>query len=268
MISGGAKLLSRSVTIFLAAAGLLLLFAALITITAGHRAGQVIRKAVQRWGTTGTAEPFAVGADAVLKLKESRAREQKSLFAYEQEGSKLRAEVIQRRRLYRDGAISKAAVAEAEQSLIAVLAQIHEMRRLLAETDIALTEATFGDELLRMPELEANGFRETDGLARFTGSAKWSLKEVPRVEKFFLQTFGRHLPVSAFGQTATHVRMRFDHRDALDVALQPESAEGRALINYLRTSGIPFIAFKSAVPGAATGAHIHIGKPSFRTGTK
>jgi hypothetical protein len=36
------------------------------------------------------------------------------------------------------------------------------------------------------------------------------------------------------------------------------------LIGYLRQSGIPFIAFRNAVPGAATGAHIHIGKPSLR----
>jgi hypothetical protein len=265
VIFDGAKLLSRSLAIVLAAASLLLLFA-LITITAGDKAGQVIRKAVQRWGTTGTAEPFRLEADAVLKLKESRMREQKSLFAYEQEGSKLRAEVIQRRKLYRDAAISKAAVIEAERSLIAVLARIHEMRRSLTEMDIALTEATVGDEPLRMPELEVDGYRETDTFARFTGRTEWSLKETPRIENFFLQTFGRHLPVSAFGQTATHVRMRFDHRNALDVALQPDSAEGRALMNYLRASGIPFIAFKSAVPGAATGAHIHIGKPSFRTG--
>jgi hypothetical protein len=250
----------------LAAASVLLLFAALITITAGDKAGQLIRKAVQRWGTTGTDEPFAVEADAVLKLKELRTREQKSLFTFEQESSRLRAEVIQRRKLYRDGAISKAAVVEAERSLITVLARVHEIRRSLTETDIALTEATVGDELLRMPELKADGFRETDAFAGFMGGSKWSLKEAPRIEKFFFQTFGRHLPVSAFGQTATHARMRFDHRDALDVALQPDSAEGRALMNYLRASGIPFIAFKSAVPGAATGAHIHIGKPSFRTG--
>ena len=48
------------------------------------------------------------------------------------------------------------------------------------------------------------------------------------------------------------------------LALHPESAEGRSVLNYLRQAGIPFIAFRNAVPGAATGAHIHIGKPSPR----
>ena len=37
-----------------------------------------------------------------------------------------------------------------------------------------------------------------------------------------------------------------------------------ALIAYLRSNGIPYIAFRSAVAGAATGAHIHVGYPSHR----
>ena len=83
--------------------------------------------------------------------------------------------------------------------------------------------------------------------------------------KFFVQTFGRSLPVTALGQTATHDRLRFDHRNAIDVALHPDSNEGRSLLAYLRQTGIPFIAFRGAVPGAATGAHIHIGHPSVKT---
>jgi hypothetical protein len=58
--------------------------------------------------------------------------------------------------------------------------------------------------------------------------------------------------------------LRFDHRDAIDVALHPDSLEGRTLLGYLRHAGIPFMAFRNAVPGAATGAHIHIGRASPR----
>jgi hypothetical protein len=50
----------------------------------------------------------------------------------------------------------------------------------------------------------------------------------------------------------------------MDVGLHPDSSEGKSLIDYLRKSGIPFLAFRQAVPGAATGPHIHIGKPSNR----
>jgi hypothetical protein len=50
----------------------------------------------------------------------------------------------------------------------------------------------------------------------------------------------------------------------MDVGLHPDSAEGRALIEFLRTEAIPFLAFRSAVPGVATGPHIHIGNRSPR----
>ena len=40
------------------------------------------------------------------------------------------------------------------------------------------------------------------------------------------------------------------------------SAEGRALMDYLCAHGIPFLAFRAARPGVATGAHVHVGRPS------
>jgi len=43
------------------------------------------------------------------------------------------------------------------------------------------------------------------------------------------------------------------------------SREGRALMTYLSKQGIPFMAFRRAVPGSATGPHIHIGKPAKKT---
>ena len=43
-----------------------------------------------------------------------------------------------------------------------------------------------------------------------------------------------------------------------------ESLEGRALLDYLQRNGIPYLAFRSAIPGTATGPHIHIGRPSHR----
>jgi hypothetical protein len=89
-------------------------------------------------------------------------------------------------------------------------------------------------------------------------------KMVGDIKPFFLSKFGRSLPVSAFGQTRLHSRLGFDHRNSIDVALSPDSAAGRALIAKLRGFGVPFITFRRAVPGVATGAHIHIGRPSPR----
>jgi uncharacterized protein YgiM (DUF1202 family) len=84
------------------------------------------------------------------------------------------------------------------------------------------------------------------------------------IKSFFVSKFGRTLPVSAFGQTRLHSRFGFDHRNSVDVALNPDSSEGRALLAKLRGFGVPFIAFRKAVPGIATGAHIHVGRPSPR----
>lgn len=92
--------------------------------------------------------------------------------------------------------------------------------------------------------------------------ATWSIAEFPAIERAFRETFGRALPVSAFGQTALHARAGLDHRAAVDVALHPGSLEGRWLILYLERRGIPFVAFPGAAPGWATGAHIHLGPPS------
>jgi hypothetical protein len=98
----------------------------------------------------------------------------------------------------------------------------------------------------------------------YRGPARWSLAEAPKVQGFFARRFGRPLPVSAFGQTPVHDRLGFDHRDAIDVAVTPDSPEGRALMAFLRSAGISFIAFRGALPGEATGAHIHIGAASRR----
>ena len=95
-------------------------------------------------------------------------------------------------------------------------------------------------------------------------SADWSLEQAEKIKEFFLKKFGHDLPVSAMGQTETHDRLGFDHHDAMDVALSPDSREGRTLIGYLRQAKIPFIAFRRKLAGSATGPHIHIGNPSQR----
>lgn len=84
------------------------------------------------------------------------------------------------------------------------------------------------------------------------------------IKSFFLSKFGNSLPISAFGQTALHNRLRFDHRNAIDIAVHPDSLQGKLLISQLRKFGVPFIAFRSAVRGSATGPHIHVGMPSHR----
>jgi hypothetical protein len=202
--------------------------------------------------------------DVIQKIRETRAGGQKLLELHETERLRLAEQYEQRRDQYYMGLISRDETLRAENALVEAILRVDEDKRWLAETDMAVTEYSMRDELLRLPGLAIGGYSESATLLRFNGGAPWSLIDSSKVEKFYSQAFGRALPISAFGQTTTHDRLRFDHRNAIDVALHPDSKEGQSLLTYLRQAGIPFIAFKSAVAGAATGAHIHIGKPSAR----
>jgi len=202
--------------------------------------------------------------EVLQKTKETRAGAEKLLALHEADLKRITEEYERRRELYYQGLISRNDVVQAEHAVAQAMLRLQADKRFLAETDTALTEFTLRDELLRLPGLALGGYSETGSLLRFNGAAGFTLAEVAKIERFFTSTFGRGLPISALGQTATHDRMRFDHHNAVDLALHPESAEGQSVLNYLRQAGIPFIAFRGAVPGAATGAHIHIGKPSPR----
>ena len=223
------------------------------------------RAPVSRRADGPDSELVRLRTDVIQKMKDARASAQKLLEFHEQERKQLNEEYDRRRELYNQGLIARAEVIQAEQAYAKSILRADQDRLWLAETDMAITEASMRDELLRLPGLAVGAYSESATLLRYNGAAAWSLADAPKIEKFFQQTFGRALPISALGQTGTHDRLRFDHHDAMDVALHPESKEGQTLLNYLRQVGIPFIAFRGAVAGAATGAHIHIGKPSRRT---
>lgn len=90
------------------------------------------------------------------------------------------------------------------------------------------------------------------------------LKELKLLETAFERHFERPLPISADGQTATHDSLGFDHRGRIDVAVNPNEPAGIWLRKYLEAKGVPYYGFFHAVPGKATGAHIHIGPGSTR----
>ncbi len=224
--------------------------------------------AASRRASPSDAELARLRAEVLEKMKESHALLQKLLAIHEENHKKLSQEYEQRRALYIQGVISRLELTEVELALANTTTNLEQVKRWIAEDEVAITEALLRDELLRLPGLAVGGYSESGRLVRFNGGALWSLADAAKIEKFFSQTFGRALPITAYGQTATHDRLRFDHRDAIDVALHPDSGEGRSLLSYLRQAGIPFIAFRGAVPGAATGAHIHIGNPSGRNHQK
>jgi hypothetical protein len=96
-------------------------------------------------------------------------------------------------------------------------------------------------------------------------TGRWRLADAAKVKEFFFARFNKPLPLSAFGQSNLHTRWGLDHRNSMDVDLHPDSAEGRALVAFLRAESIPFLVFRGPIPGVATGPHIHVGNRSSRS---
>ncbi len=99
---------------------------------------------------------------------------------------------------------------------------------------------------------------------RYDGKGSVTASEIQKVSLAFMSRFAKALPISANGETAVHRSMGFDHRGRVDVAVSPDQAEGVWLIHFLESNRIPYFAFRMAVPGKATGAHVHIGPQSSR----
>jgi hypothetical protein len=182
------------------------------------------------------------------------------------------AEVEKRRELFARGIVSRKELEDSERVLEIADAKLAGTRREMVVADHSLAEALIEPPPpLRPPDRglppgrpAPEGDQTTPVLVHYRGPARWSLAEAPKVQGFFARRFGRPLPVSAFGQTPVHDRLGFDHRDAIDVAVTPDSPEGVALMAFLRGAGISFLAFRAPVKGEATGAHIHVGPPSRR----
>jgi len=149
---------------------------------------------------------------------------------------------------------------------------LEELDAARKEQDLAQSRARFTRELAQMARAEelvesalAHDPQAAGRLAdRYDGDGIFTMGAFARVEFAFESQFGKPLPVSAMGETALHRSLGFDHRGRVDVALHPDQPEGRWLLEYLIDRHIPYFAFRQAVPGKATGAHIHIGPMSTR----
>lgn len=203
-------------------------------------------------------DPF----DVVIERTEEYVSDLKQLLALYQDTIGSEEKIFQQRtELYNSGLLSKQDFEASRRNLEQSLSRIEDVRSRIAASGALINETRLAQELSRghaqdQPVREAVIFH--------TGLTLWRLSDISLVEDFYVKHFGIPLPVSALGQTELHSRMGFDHHDAVDVALHPDSPEGRELMNFLCTSGISFIAFRAALPGSATGAHIHIGHPSAR----
>ena len=139
------------------------------------------------------------------------------------------------------------------------------------ECDLAESRARLTHEIAEMARAEeamaaklSESAAETPLADRFDGDGIFTPGTFSKVEAAFESHFGKPLPVSAMGETEVHRSLGFDHRGRVDVAIHPDTQEGLWLRQYLTENHIPYFAFRQAVPGKATGAHIHLGPMSTR----
>jgi hypothetical protein len=192
----------------------------------------------------------------------------KLLAIYEGNVTKAEEKLELSKKLLADGLIAKAQVAENEQALAAakekVTATRHQMTQADEQVAGVLVEAAANEQIAKDIRLARQRLVRTAAFMRFNGAPGWNLGDAYKIQRFFSDTFGKQLPVAVFGQGVIHERWRLDHRNAMDIQLHPDGVEGRGLLNFLQKNGIPYSAFRSAIPGTATGPHIHIGRPSHR----
>jgi len=211
------------------------------------------------------ALPAAIPSELAEAAREYRASLANLLPFREDAVARARETLATRRQLAEEGLIARRDAEMAEQALASAEAALAATQAEIAEAERMMTEAAAATVLATLPPPRPGVLTETPTLLRFHGPRPWSLATL---ERFFTERFHRALPVSALGQTAVHDRLGFDHRNALDVAVHPDSAEGKALMTWLRGQGVSFLAFRGPVAGEATGAHLHIGEPSPRRTTR
>jgi hypothetical protein len=204
----------------------------------------------------------------VKASSEYKASLEKLIARYEMEVTKAEEKLAKSKRLLDEGLISRVQFESDELALKAERDKLDGARREMTQADeqiaAVLIETEAEKTIAKNLRLARQRLVRTTSFTRFTGASGWGLGEAWKVQRFFSDTFNKELPIAVFGQGAIHDRWRLDHRNAMDISLHPDSAEGQALLGFLQKNGIPYLAFRSAIPGTATGPHIHIGRPSHR----
>ena len=203
----------------------------------------------------------------VATTKEYKASLQKLLTLYEDGLKKAEQRHENSQKLFEQGLLSKRDLEESERLVTDAKLKTSTVEQQIAGADTQIAQALVEVETEKqMAKLKSTrgGLMQTTSFIRFTGAGRWLLSQASSIESFFQQTFKRPLPVAVFGQGAIHNQWHLDHRNAMDISLRPDEPEGQALIDFLKRNGIPFSAFRTAIPGVATGPHIHIGMPSHR----
>lgn len=218
-----------------------------------------------------TAAQNAKSSEALISATEEyKASTETVLGLEQQEVSKAESQLELLRELFEDGLIARSELEQSEHALSSAREKLNATRQQVAAADHMIAEIKAADEAAKVRPVPTRtlvrptaSYSSSASIIRHNGPIT-TVSNLPHINAFFSSRFGRPLPVTAIGQTPTHDRFGLDHRHAVDVPLHPDSAEGKALMEYLQQQGISFLAFRGAIPGVSTGPHIHIGRPSSR----
>jgi len=206
--------------------------------------------------------------DYIKATKDYKASLERLLAIYENNVKKADEKLVNAKKLFDEGLISRSQVEEDERLVKTEQEKVSETRKQMASADSqiadVLVESEADAEMAKNLRLAKGALIRTTAFTRYNGMSGWGLNDAWKIERFFQDSFHKPLPIAVFGQGAIHERWHLDHRNAMDIQLHPDGPEGQALQNFLQKNGIPYSAFRSAIPGTATGPHIHIGRPSHR----
>lgn len=192
---------------------------------------------------------------------------QDGLGAAERRVQREQDRLAEHRKLVDQGFESLSALAPLQEELTTRQTKLELARMQARQISNRASLAKLEESILKEDEAEKTNPRQLmlDGMEHFEGSGRFvESAELKPIENAFAQRFDHELPISADGETNLHRSLGLDHRGRVDVAVAPNSPEGIWLRDYLKARDIPFYAFTHAMPGKATGAHIHIGPGSTR----
>ena len=248
---------------------LLLLCAGLLIVAAASSIDVFAqRKTKKKRAPAPVTELAKLREEFVTKTKEAKASLARLLPYQEAEVKRAEEKLEQSRKLFAEGLIPRTQLEQSERALTEAKSEVAKTQRDMANADAQaagiFAETAAEKEIAKNLRLARQSLVRTSSFTRYTGAPGWGIGEAWKIQRFFSETFNKQLPIAVFGQGAIHERWRLDHRNAMDISLHPDSAEGQALLNFLQKNGVPYLAFRAAIPGTATGPHIHIGRPSHR----
>jgi len=247
-------------------------FAFCLLLAAAPARGQQVTQGKDETPSKSESETTRLRTQLTEATHEYRANLEKLVAVYEAEAKQTEGRMQKLKELCAQGLITRGemetsaeAAARARDKVVYAQPQLKSAEVELAEAMVEVeAEETAPKPRVNPAPRAVRGLMHTTAYIRYGGGREWSLSEAGAIKQFFLLRFGRALPIDVFGQSPLHDRWGYDHRNAMDIGLHPDSVEGEALMEYLRANGVPFTAFHFAIPGVATGPHIHVGLPSHR----